>query len=102
MNQQAAIEYFESTWEEPNGFFYRLRQGEYDAQEAARVLETISSLILGIDTPIEKRLVSLLWYMPLFAQWQRDRIREAGMQIETYDRFVTQLTNILEEKLGIP
>ncbi len=102
MKQETAITYLEAEWEEPQGFFYRLRQGEYSPQEAARVLEMLAAIGIDEEAPLERRLVSLLWYLPLFSQWQRERVQEAGTSPHVYEQFINKLTNILEEKLGVP
>jgi hypothetical protein len=102
MTQAEAIERLEREWDQPAGFFARLRMGDFDVQQAQAVAAVISSLELEEETLLSKRLVSLLWYLPLFGQWQTERVAECGGNLQQYRSFVTKVTNILEQKLGVP
>lgn len=47
-------------------------------------------------------MLSLLWYLPSFLTWQRERVAEKGGDINAYAHFVTDVHNTLEEVLGVP
>ena len=49
-----------------------------------------------------RRLVSLLWYMPLFLTWQTERLRELGGDLGAYVHAVSSITNEIERILGTP
>ena len=44
----------------------------------------------------------MLWYLPLFMQWQIERVREAGGDTAAYSRAITDVTSQLERILGVP
>jgi hypothetical protein len=51
---------------------------------------------------IDRRLVALLWYLPLFIQWQIHRVEEAGGDPIRVSAVVDKVTSRLEEILGVP
>jgi hypothetical protein len=102
MNQSETIARLELEWEGSTGFFARLRDGDFDRKRALGILRVISELSLGDDAALQKRLVSLLWYLPLFLTWQEERVAEQSGDVQGYRLFVNQVTALLEEKLGVP
>ena len=102
MSQQEVIRTLESEWEPEHGFFWQIRQGAFSEAEFQRVFAKLSSIASFEDELIERRLVSLLWYMPLFMHWQRDRISEQGGNAEAYTRAIAAVTNEVERLLGVP
>jgi hypothetical protein len=67
-----------------NGFFWKIRQGSYDKSDFNRALSQIASVPSQNGGPLPARLVSLLWYVPIFMEWQRERIREKGGNVEEF------------------
>lgn len=60
-------------------------------------------LEISIDEDtISRRLVSLLWYIPLFMYWQLERVEESGGDQVAYKRAITIATNEIERILGTP
>jgi hypothetical protein len=91
----------EELWSEPNGPLFRIRRGHFNDQGSKLILDTIKNIpMISGDVPI--RLVSLLWYMPLFLEWQIERVEENGTDSKVYRIFVNQITNEIERILGIP
>jgi hypothetical protein len=95
------VERLEAEWD-TNGFFDRIRRGDYDAARGQAVLAILRAISIGDEEMVPKRLLSLLWYLPSFLAWQAGRIAEKGGDGAAYDRFVTEVHNILEEVLGVP
>ncbi len=95
------IRALEALWNVPDGFFFRLKQGEYNPSDVRDVLETLRSINLG-DAPIPRRLVSLIWFMPLFMTWQIPRVLEAGGDAKSLEHSITEVENELEVLLGLP
>ena len=103
MYYEDAILKIESEWEPENGFFWRLRQGLFAEEDFDRVLAKVSSVsIPSDDTLIPKRLVSLIWYIPLFMTWQQERVELAGSDAESYSKAITEMTNEVTRVLGFP
>lgn len=95
------IQQFETEWD-TNGFFDRVRNGEYDQQRAQEILEILRTISIGEDELLPKRLVSLLWYLPSFLGWQSERVAKRNGDMVAYQKFVTEIFNTLEEILGVP
>ncbi|WP_148293602.1 hypothetical protein [Azospirillum sp. B4] len=85
-----------------DGFLGRLRRGKFSPDEGDGFLEFIESIKIDDNECIPKRLVSLLWYLPSFLNWQRVRVVECGGDIDKFDGFITKTHNALEKILGIP
>ena len=86
-----------------DGFLDELRRGKFAMDKSDTFLTLLRNIKLGNDhEQIPKRLVSLLWYLPCFLEWQKERIKEKGGDEVAYRNFVTQVINALEQALGIP
>jgi len=101
MTIAAIIEQLEAEWN-MNGFFDRVRNGDYDVTRGQAVLATLRAISIGDEETVPKRLLSLLWYLPSFLSWQTERIAERGGDRGAYERFVTEVINTLQEVLGVP
>jgi hypothetical protein len=101
MNFDPIIGRLETEWD-LDGFFYFIRQGKFDPGLANNILDTLNSIDFGDKELIPRKLVSLLWYMPIFLSWQVERVREKGGDGAAYERFSTEVTNVLEKVLGTP
>jgi hypothetical protein len=97
-----AIAELESFWEPDKGVFWQLRQGNFVESELRRFLAWIGRLQVEEEVALPRRLVAMLWYLPLFMQWQTDRVRTAGGDLAAYSRAITEVTNELERILGVP
>jgi hypothetical protein len=98
----AAIFELERFWEAPNGYFYRLRQGDYDPQGAAAVDKLLNSIEVSEDSELPRRLVSLAWYIPMFMEWQIERVEKAGVDTVALRRDIDRLLAAVEKLLGVP
>ncbi|UGX95778.1 hypothetical protein G6321_00011810 [Bradyrhizobium barranii subsp. barranii] len=101
MTIAAIIEQLETEWN-TDGFFDRVRNGDYDATRGQAVLAILRAIKIGDEKMVPKRLLSLLWYLPSFLAWQTERIAEKGRDRTAYERFVTEILNTLQEVLGVP
>jgi hypothetical protein len=98
---QDLIDQLESAWD-CDGFLGRLREGAFAQQDAIAFLSLLRSIDLEDDDRIPKRFLALIWSLPTFLQWQRERIEERGGDLAAYDRFITEVHNVLEDVLGAP
>jgi hypothetical protein len=96
------IESIESEWEPETGFFWRIRQGDFRKDEFDRVFAKFAAVPGASVEPLPARLVSVLWYVPIFMQWQIDRVRDRGGDVPTYATAMNQLTAEVERVLGVP
>lgn len=95
------IEQLENEWDR-DGFLGRLRQGKFDPVEGDKFLEFLEQINLSEVNSVPKRFLSLIWYLPIFLTWQRDRVSDVSSNIEEYEKFITNVHNSLEESLGTP
>lgn len=95
------IELLDSSWDYEDGFLGKLRQGEFDKKLYLAFLVLLRGISFGDDELIPKRVVSLLWYIPLFMEWQKEQITKSIEEME-YNRFKTEIENQLERILGVP
>ena len=103
MKPYEATEILEAAWAEPEGVLFQLRQGNLDADRLRELVAVIR--VIEVDdhtTSLPRRLVSLLWYLPIFIDWQKQRVEQSGGSAEAVEQFATEVTNELERVLGIP
>ncbi len=98
---QELVEKLDLEYDRSEGFLGLLRTGVFDPQGASRLLGLLSSLELG-DGPVDRRLVQLLWYMPIFLQWQKERFEFSGGDVEAVESTLSEVVSILEGVLGVP
>jgi hypothetical protein len=98
----SAIAQLEREWDFDTGFFGRLRNGSIDSASLHRLLRALEIVDLGTTATVDRRLVSLLWYMPFFLWWQRERILESGGDVQELDLATNQIHAQVERILGVP
>jgi hypothetical protein len=80
-----------------------LRTGVFSPSAAERLLGLLRSLELR-DGPVDRRLVQLLWHMPILMQWQKERFMlagaGAGAEEDAVETTLNEVVSILEERLG--
>lgn len=101
MDFSQIIDRLDAEWD-TDGFFDRVRNGDYDARQAEGILEVLRVIDIDENESLPKRLVALLWYLPSFLSWQSERVAEKGGDSAAYKRFTTEVHNVLEEVLGTP
>ena len=104
METQSAILDLEREWERADGFFGRLRDGVFDPTGLERLVRILLDVrqVTTESGSLDRRLVSLTWYIPLFMNWQRDRVQEQGGSVTDLDAAINRVEGMLEEILGVP
>ena len=97
----AAIPLVEDFWD-IDGYFFKLRQGDYAPGGAERFESVIRSIDVSDGSRLPRRLVSLTWMVPTFMEWQVERVMEKGGDVDGLRRDITMLRNALNELLGAP
>jgi hypothetical protein len=92
----------EAEWDLSSGFFGRLRQGHYDAAAYQRVKLILEEIDFSGSLAIDRRLVSLLWYLPLFMSWQHERVAEKRGDVASLRSATDAVESELERILGVP
>lgn len=101
MNNQNIIDNLNKCWDYNEGFFGKLRQGLFDEVLFKEFLKLLKEISFDGADCIPKNVVSMLWYIPLFMEWQKERISKVIDLIE-YSSKKTQIENELEKILGTP
>jgi len=101
MNFEELIEYLECAWDR-EGFLGGIREGKFVAGDGEKFLSMLGAIQINEEALVPKRLVSLLWYLPSFLEWQNKRVQEKSGNLELYRHFVTSIHNTLENVLGVP
>jgi len=102
VHRENEIKMLESEWSPDDGFFWQIREVLFVAAGFHRALMTVSAISIAEDAAVPLRLVSLLWYIPVFMQWQAERLREKRADMAVYEQAITLMTNELERLLGVP
>lgn len=102
LSPRAAVAQLENFWRLPSGYFYRLRQGDYDRSGAEQIEAVLRAISVTAEAQLPRRLVALTWMIPTFMEWQLERVEEAGGDVEALKADIVKLRNALEQLLGVP
>lgn len=91
----------ERAWDE-NGFLWKVRGGHFDIQEGEEFINFLRLIENENYQVFDKRFVSLIWYIPLFLDWQKERVIEKGADALSYGRFNSRVSNAVQNILGVP
>jgi len=90
----------EAEYDQEEGFLGLLRTGHFDSLARDRFLRLLQSIDLGTGGSIDRRVVALLWYVPLFMQWQERRLD--ADERKALQAAANRVTSELERILGVP
>jgi hypothetical protein len=99
---QAWIRALEAEWSKPEGFLGKTREGVFDQRKGVDFVAVLERIKLPMESNIDRRLVALLWYIPTFLHWQKERVAEKGGNIVAFDQLTNHVQGIVEAILGIP
>lgn len=102
MKTKEIIKALEFEWDLEYGSLGMMRRGEFDKEKFDRLITLLKSIELGDKVLIEKRIVSLIWYIPLFLFWQKERLLNKGKTTNDLERVINIVEEIIEKILGIP
>ena len=94
------IQHLEFAWSF-EGFLGQLRDGKFDPILYEEFITLLRSISFKGEDSILKEIVSLLWYIPLFMEWQCERVKDS-ISLKEYERKKTVIENELERILGTP
>lgn len=97
-----AVAALEDAWAPDTGVFWRLRQGIFSPDETERIISVLRSVSVESNDTVPRRLVELLWYVPIFMTWQRERVEERGGDIVSFSRAIDSMTSEAARLLGVP
>lgn len=92
----------EAAWEPDDGAMWKLRQGYVDAQEIEALLRLLESIEVAEDDMLPRRFVSFVWYLPIFFEWQRERVAERGGDMKAFQVLSNRVVAVVQRVLGVP
>jgi hypothetical protein len=101
-NTKDWIQALETEWSKPDGFLGKAREGAFDPRQGAAFTAMLEHIKLPADAAIDRRLVALLWYIPNFLGWQKERVTKKGGDVAAFEQLTNRVQGIVEEILGIP
>lgn len=104
MQIQEIIGKLEKEWELETGFFGLLRSGTFDQERADKLISLLQTLASQNNTSglLDRRLVELTWFIPVFMSWQRWQIEQAGGDLGEFDSTLDAVVSLLHRILGVP
>ena len=104
MQLQEVIEKLEKEWELKTGFFGLLRSGTFDQERANKVISLLQTLASQNNTSevLDRRLVEVTWFIPVFMSWQRWQVEQAGGDLGEFDSTLDAVVSLLHQILGVP
>jgi hypothetical protein len=102
MGLEGHIPDIEAEWEPETGFFWLIRQGDFRKEDFERTFGKLAAVPSVTEQPVPARFVSVVWYIPIFMEWQTDRVRACGVNSDEYQRATNKLMNEVQRILGVP
>lgn len=88
-------------WDRPDGLLARIRSGDFDPDVASDFLESLR--VIEVEGPkISADLVRLIWFLPLFLEWQQERVLEKSGIDKEYKDFTSRVFDEVHRILGMP
>ena len=97
ISQADLAKLLEDEWEPKTGFFGKLKLKGFDKEGYQRV-ETLLRRIDPKSETLERRLVSVSWFIPLFMSWQD----APGLEQGEYKNYCNRLEQLVMKGLGLP
>lgn len=105
MDLAIAIQELEKEWDEieAQGFFGRLRYEKlFDEAGFQRVKNILAAVEIPDGETLDKRLVEVTWFIPVFMFWQREGWVQDGINVERLDEGIDTFSQALTRVLGLP
>ncbi len=102
MDTQQAVTLLMDEWKRPTGFLGGLKPGHFDSEGLQRLIVVLDSIISDEKSQIDRKLVSLLWFIPIYLEWQKPRFAEQGEDVQEIQDAINRVMPRLYEILGVP
>ncbi|MFI9381438.1 hypothetical protein [Kutzneria sp. NPDC052558] len=96
------LEALDSAWDDTSGFLGLLRSGKFLPELAEGYLRLLSSIEVSEGEALHPDFVRLVWFVPLFMEWQVDRNVERGANKGELVNFLDLIRERIMEILGVP
>ncbi|WP_371479166.1 hypothetical protein [Kitasatospora sp. NBC_00315] len=95
------LELLDAAWDDESGFLGKLRSGQFDL-DAGEAYVALLSQIPQPGEMIDSRLVKLIWFAPMFIEWQMERAARGADEARQLTRIATQVHETVAGILGTP
>ncbi len=96
-----SIKLIENEYDLETGVIGKLRGLEFDKAGFERLVAIFKEIEIDNDPKIDKRFVSLVWYIPIFMTWQARAI-ENDIAVKEINKYSEEIAHILFELIGYP
>ena len=96
------LEALDLAWDPDQGPLGKLRQGVFDAELADRYVDLLNSIEITEGECLHQDFVRLLWFAPLFAEWQIERAVKSGADQQAVSNFCDLVRERVMEVFGTP
>lgn len=103
MNIDKLVESLGAEWDIEEGSLYLIRNGKFDSAIADHLLAVLDDVTLDDPECLPRRVVSLLWFIPVFLYWNAERVEDvSGISHSEYESFIIKVSERLMKLLGVP
>lgn len=94
----------DKAWDEEAGFLFGIRNRNFDEKEGLLLLEALRSYLSPEEACIDRDLVRLLWFIPLYMEYQTYNIKQAFDEetLQKYQDISNQILDEVSRILGYP
>jgi hypothetical protein len=104
MTQENIMKILNDAWEMEGGFFYEVRNRKFDLKKGTKLHHSLKSFELNVKSTIDRNLVRLLWYIPIYLEYQKDILKSVLIEEEYLDyiKLANGIQEEIERLLGYP
>lgn len=96
------LEALDLAWDDESGFFGLLRAGKFSSEAADAYVRLLNSIKIEEGECLHPDFVRLIWFAPIFMEWQIERTVESGVNRVDLANSVDQIRERVMEILGTP
>ncbi len=102
MDKHEVITRLQHHWDFDAGFFGLLRRGEFDQAKLDNLIRDLQLTSMDSLSEMDRQIVSLIWIVPLFMVWQKERVSEKSSDAANYEKAMNQVLEAVAKILGYP
>jgi hypothetical protein len=102
MDIETVIERIKKEWDIEDGFLGAVRYRNYYPDRLDRLVNVLKETAIQDEIYVERELVRLLWFIPLFLEWQKPSFQNAGQDPIILDTAINSVLEELYRILGVP
>ena len=96
------LEALDRAWDQDEGFLGMLRSGRFSESAGDQYLNLLSSIEIQEGERLHPDFVRLIWFAPIFIEWQTERAVERGADKKQVRRLANLVRERVMELLGTP